>query len=936
MKKLLSILALALCFVACQNEGVENVANGDLVDVVLTVDAPELGVTRADGDTQNGKNSAFGAIDFLSEADWANYDLRYILEVYAENETGEGTPIYSERLVNCLDKYAPTTFSLRLVPNRTYKFVVFADFVAEGNAELTEPAEKLAIADLYYNTADLRDITAITTERTWGAMNEIRDAYFVSENIEIKNNGVTHGLTLTRPFAKLRVITTDLSYIAGYSAPGYVKVTYHDTDVIKSFNAVNGNLNTEKMTGEELSYGYNVSKTIPYSEGYDAFATNQTLFTDYLFAVEGQQTTVKFTMTIYESEGGREIHSHDFCTEIPIQRNHLTTIIGDLCTTQANITFDINDNFEDEFVIGWDDSYTNKIAIDSWSEGQLTDNGDYAFTLSAEGKEFTVTVNGKAVENGALTEGSYVLAEDAAEGNIYTFTVEGLWANDTTRAMTDDVNVIGGKMVVDENEAVYNIELNLVVEFAAEEFVRYASYTYEGALSINKPALATPVVTATVVNNVVTLTWEPIAGAKSYNVTVDGTTKPNWKECTYTFTGNYETTYTCSVVAVPTDSAKYSNSAAGTVTAKTADVTALATPVVEATVVDNKVTLTWNEVEGAAKYSVTVNGTTTPNIKKTSFEFTGNYETEYTFKVVAYPADEAKHTPSAAAEVKAKTADVIVLATPEVTVAKDVKTITLTWNAVENAAYYTISVGTEMPVVVEGTEYTFEGEYNTDYTFNVVAVPADEAKYDASEAAVVEVKTDAIITLATPVVNANVDVKTIKLTWTPVENAAFYTISVGTEMPAVVEGTEYTFEGEYNTDYTFYVVAVPSDEVKYAASEAKEVKVKTDAEPVDPYIYLQLEDDTWKSFTTVEARIPGNSWNDYTRVELEGGNGLYYVEKDKLAGKTFYFYGSKRSGNQRTTDQTENLTVQENGDNLYTITEYGRQGNAEGKWSKKN
>ena len=935
MKKLLSILALALCFVACQNEGVENVANGDLVDVVLTVDAPELGVTRADGDTQNGKNSAFGAIDFLSDADWANYDLRYILEVYAENETGEGKPIYSERLVNCLDKYAPTTFSLRLVPNRTYKFVVFADFVAEGNAKLTEPAEKLAIADLYYNTADLRDITAITAQPTWGAMNEIRDAYFVTQNITISNLGHTESLTLTRPFAKLRVITTDLSYIAGYSAPGYVEVTYHDTDVFKSFNAVNGNLNTEKMTGEELKYGYNVNKAIPYSEGYDAFATNQTLFTDYLFAVEGQQTTVKFTMTIYESEGGREIHSHDFCTEIPIQRNHLTTIIGDLCTTQANITFDINDNFEDEFVIGWDDSYTNKIAIDSWSEGQLTDNGDYAFTLSAEGKEFTVTVNGKAVENGALTEGSYVLAEDAAEGNIYTFTVEGLEANATTRAMTD-VEVIGGKMVVEKNEADYNIELNLVVEFAAEEFVRYSSYTYEGALSINKPALATPEVTATVNDNVVTLTWEPIAGAKSYNVTVDGTTKPNWKECTYTFTGEYETEYTFSVVAVPTDSAKYSNSAAGTVKAKTADVTALATPVVGATVVDNKVTLTWNEVEGAAKYSVTVNGTTTPNIKKTSFEFTGNYETEYTFKVVAYPADEAKHTPSAAAEVTAKTADVIVLDTPVVTVAKDVKTITLTWNAVENAAYYTISGGTEMPAVVEGTEYTFVGEYDTAYTFNVVAVPADEAKYDASEAAVVEVKTDAIITLATPNVTATPSKNTITLSWIAVENAAYYTISGATE--ETVYGTEYTFEGEYDTDYTFYVVAVPENNVKYAASEAAVVKATTEAEPVDPYIYLQLEDDTWKSFTTVEARIPTNN-NRYTTVELEDlGNDLYRVEKSELAGKTFYFYGSKRNYSQTTQDQTGTLTVRTNGDNLYTITSYGEgwNVNASGEWSKKN
>ena len=859
MKKLLSILALALCFVACQNEGVENVANGDLVDVVLTVDAPELGVTRADGDTQNGKNSAFGAIDFLSEADWANYDLRYILEVYAENETGEGTPIYSERLVNCLDKYAPTTFSLRLVPNRTYKFVVFADFVAEGNAELTEPAEKLAIADLYYNTTNLRNITAITAQPTWGAMNEIRDAYFVTQNITISNLGHTESLTLTRPFAKLRVITTDLSYIAGYSKPGYVEVTYHDTDVFKSFNAVNGNLNTEKMTGEELSYGFEVNKAIPYNEGYDAFATNQTLFTDYLFAVAGQQTTVKFTMTVYESKGGREIHTHDFNTEIPIQRNHLTTIIGDLCTTQANITFNINDNFEDEFVWGWDDGHTNKIVIDTWGEGQLTEDDDYAFTLTAEGKEFTVTVNGKAVENGALKAGEYVLAEDAAEGNIYTFTVEGLQANATTRAMTA-VNVIGGRMTVAKNEANYNVDMNLVVEFAAEEFVRRSSYTYEGAISINKPALAAPVVTASVVDNVVTLSWDAVEGAKSYRVTVGDTTTPNWKECTYTFTGEYETEYTFSVVAVPTDSAKYSNSAAGTVTVKTADVTPLATPVVEAAVEGNVVTLTWNEVEGATKYSVTVDGSTTPNIKKCTYTFTGKYKTEYTCYVIAYPTDDAKYSKSEAGTVavttEAKPVDIVKLATPEVTATTEDKVVTATWNAVENAAKYEVTVNNDDAVEVNDTSYSLKGHYDTTYTISVVALP--------------------------------------------------------------IEDTE-------DTDYV--------------ASEAGKATVKTMA---DPYIYLNPN-----MWDVDGARFVAWTWNtssDSTWVMMEkdsedSENNKYYKALKSKFKTNVIFVRMQPSGNiswDIKWNQTADLTVPTNGNNLYTVANGTWDGSDNKNWSKKN
>lgn len=84
-----------------------------------------------------------------------------------------------------------------------------------------------------------------------------------------------------------------------------------------------------------------------------------------------------------------------------------------------------------------------------------------------------------------------------------------------------------------------------------------------------------------------------------------------------------------------------------------------------------------------------------------------------------------------------------VLATPVVEASVEGNVVTLTWEAVENAAQYSITVGTEMPVFVEDTTYVFTGEYETEYTFNVVAVPADEEKFAASEAAVVTATTEA-------------------------------------------------------------------------------------------------------------------------------------------------------------------------------------------------
>ena len=667
MKKLLSFLALALCFVACQNESVEVVSNGDLADVVLTIDAPELGVTRADGDfmedgttPKNAKNSAYGAIDFFDDADWDTYDLRYILEVYAENEDGTGTPIYRERMVNCLDKYAPTTFALRLVPNRTYKFVVFADFVAEGNAELTEPADKLAIKDLYYNTADLRNVTAITTTvnpdtkvAKWGAMNEARDAYFVTENVEI-NNSLTKDLTLTRPFAKLRVIATDLDYIAGYSKPGYVEVAYHTEKVFKSFNAVNGNLNAAEMTGNELAYGFEVKKDEPYTAGYDEFSTNQTLFTDYLLAVEGEQTTVNFSIAVYEDAAKtRKIHEHNFNTQIPIQRNHLTTLIGDILTTQANIQIKIDDNFADEFVIGVGDD--NTTTINTWGAGQLNANGEYTFEVKGE-NDFKVTVNSASVVNQKLATGDYVLAEDAEKdenGNIVagqnTFTVEALKANETTRALVD-VEVIGGKMNVQAVDDNYKITLDLVLQFAEEKDVRHAIYTYEGPVKFGK-VLDTPDVKAAVEGNVVTLTWDAVADATEYTITGFAEEPVVTDKITYEFTGEYDTEYTFSVVA--SNDTLNSQPFNGTVKTEAEPVvepeepTALATPVVEVSVDGKVVTLTWTAVENAGSYSVKVDDGEEDNIEDaTEYVFDGEYSTAYTFTVYANPADTAKYATS--------------------------------------------------------------------------------------------------------------------------------------------------------------------------------------------------------------------------------------------------------------------------------------------------
>ena len=123
-----------------------------------------------------------------------------------------------------------------------------------------------------------------------------------------------------------------------------------------------------------------------------------------------------------------------------------------------------------------------------------------------------------------------------------------------------------------------------------------------------------------------------------------------------------------------------------------------------------------------------------------------------------------------------------VLAKPVVT--SDVKdnVVTLTWDAVEGAAKYGITVGENTYYVTE-TTYTFTGEYAKEYTFSVVALPENEETHKASEATVVTVEIPAAQTPSEPVytsvadflaasVDANVEY-TLKGTITRVVNTSY-------------------------------------------------------------------------------------------------------------------------------------------------------------------
>ena len=414
MKKLLFSLAfIAATLTSCLTDkpGL-NYEGKDSVNFSIGINVPEL-ATRA-GET--GMNSGLGAIDNFSADEWAEYDLRYMLEVYDVSEGYENlnTPV-KQRMVQTFDEYQETTFELRLIPNRTYKFVVWADFVLQGTEE-----------DLNYNTANLKEIT-----RTGyvSPMDECMDAYFVQEDIEVTTT-LSSALTLTRPFGKIRVIATDAHEVNIGSTPSKVDVTFYNHPTFFSLNALNGAVETEVDT---VTYSYDITKEAPYTEGYDAEACNQTLFADYIFADTDAQET-NFVLTVW-GEDGRVIREHDFNTQIPLKRNHLTTIMGNLLTTATEFNVSIDDNFDGETPINY-----NPDAITLATPEVYTSVEENVVTLywnAVENADYYVVACGTNTESTTETSITFTLDYDTE----YAFEVSA-YSNDTFNFNASEVAVV--------------------------------------------------------------------------------------------------------------------------------------------------------------------------------------------------------------------------------------------------------------------------------------------------------------------------------------------------------------------------------------------------------------------------------------------------------------------------------------------------------------
>ena len=397
MKKLFALAALVLGLASCQTEPEGfGVVTGGEVDTVVTVSLPAA--------TRSSEQSG------LENIDLGTYDLRYIFEVY--DAADNAFVIRQEK--QCDD--TTVTFPVRLIPSRDYYFVVWADFVNQNNG------------DACYNVASLKKVSII--ESTWTAMNEVRDAYTGVIKVENYNGSKQiDDIVLTRPFGKLRVVTTDMDALKSLNNSGLasVNVTY-TTQVGKAFNALFPAVTTPVYNQE---FTYNLTNTGVYGET----GNNLTLFADYIF-VQGT-SAINFNMVVTYTDG--KTSTVTFNTDIPVVRNQLTTIIGSILTDANDVKVVVNEEFEAKNTI-----------LDVFERG-----GEYTLTEDIElpannlivKKDVVLNLGGYTINAGkpdsAEMSGTDIAAITIENGA--TLTIEG---NGTINATEYGVYVRNGNVVI--------------------------------------------------------------------------------------------------------------------------------------------------------------------------------------------------------------------------------------------------------------------------------------------------------------------------------------------------------------------------------------------------------------------------------------------------------------------------------------------------------
>lgn len=277
-------------------------------DVRLLLTVPGLDLAAYDGTRSGGK------------------PLRCVVEV--DKTIGGGLALRRE--LSCLQQADGTYLAeLSLMPG-DYDLRLWADW--DGG---------------YYNADDLGKVLVLTDNYVANGETDKKDAYYAATSISVASQssptgelrgassggveGASVTLTLERPFAKYRLIATDMEAYYNLIEKGEALPPIEDLQVrvtYEGFFPTGFSVATGKPN-DALNTGIHYTSVPTVAEGYDA-KVNRQVGADFVLT-NGEESFVNVTIQMVDTNTGDIIATVQH-VKIPYKRGHLTTVTGHFLT----------------------------------------------------------------------------------------------------------------------------------------------------------------------------------------------------------------------------------------------------------------------------------------------------------------------------------------------------------------------------------------------------------------------------------------------------------------------------------------------------------------------------------------------------------------------------------------------------------------------------
>lgn len=303
----LAVLAVA----ACQKENLGEVApDGREVEVKLTLTSPQIGTkSYADGKTVN---KVFVHV-YQQDADG---NLKYIAPATAGESA---TPSQVVDMTGGAAKY-----STRLVTGQKYTFVFWAECLGTATSPYAYDPETKTVTVSYAGVA---------------GNDETRDAFCnVLKDVEI-TGAYSSDVKLYRPFAQLNFGVTSEDYAAAKAAG--LEVT--DAEVKLTNAATSLNLLDGTVSGaENVTFA---AAALPTETLSAAGATYKYVAMDYVLVGKAAKTLSDVTLML-TATGTQSTTPEYSWSNVPLQGNYRTNIVGNLFTSPAEVNITVDPAFD--------------------------------------------------------------------------------------------------------------------------------------------------------------------------------------------------------------------------------------------------------------------------------------------------------------------------------------------------------------------------------------------------------------------------------------------------------------------------------------------------------------------------------------------------------------------------------------------------------------